>query len=52
VDSEFRERAEMLLETYKRYAIWMDRERLFQEMADLNRRIRKCNEIWRKYAFE
>ena len=52
VEKEFRDRAVFLVEAYKKYAVWTDREKLLKEIADLNGRIRKCKEIWYKYAFQ
>ena len=50
VQNEFRDRADFLLETYKKYPQWMDRQKLFDTVADLNSKIRKCNEIWDEYS--
>lgn len=52
VEKEFRDRGVMLLETYKKYAQWIDRAKLAKEIAELNRQIRICNMIWQKHSAE
>jgi len=51
VEIEFRDEAVMLLEHYKKYSAWMDKHRLIKKIEELNSKIRKCKEIWRKYAY-
>jgi len=50
IEKEFRDRAVFLLETYRKYSIWMNRDKLIDEIAKLNCNIRKCNHIWQEYA--
>jgi hypothetical protein len=52
VGKEFKDRAIILLDTYKKYGVWMNREKILTEVAALNSRIRKCNQIWKKYAYQ
>ena len=52
VGNEFRDRAVMLLETLRNYGVWVDKARIFREIAALNGRIRKCNQIWQKHAYQ
>ena len=52
VEMEFKDRAVMLRETYQRYAVWISKERLLNEIAELNSRIRKCNKIWQEFAYK
>ena len=52
VEREFKDRAVMLRETYQRYAVWISKERLLDEIAELNSRIRKCNKIWQEFAYK
>jgi len=52
VENEFRDRAVMLSETYKKYPVWMNKEKLLKEIAELNNRIRTCKEIWQKWAYQ
>ena len=50
VGKEFRNQANFLLETYKKYPQWLDKDKTFNRIAGLNSEIRKCNEIWDKYS--
>ena len=50
VGKEFKNQAKFLLETYKKYPQWLDKEKTFNRIAGLNSEIRKCNEIWDKYS--
>ena len=52
VEREFRDRAEILVETLKRYGVWVNRVRILKEITGLNKRIRKCNEIWQRHAYQ
>jgi len=52
VEREFKDRAVMLRETYQRYAVWISKERLLNEIVELNSRIRKCNKIWQEFAYK
>jgi hypothetical protein len=51
VETEFRETAVMLLETYQKYPHLVNRVKLMKRIAEINSRIRKCKDIWNKYAF-
>jgi len=51
VENEFRDEGVMLLEHYKKYKVWIDKEKLFEKIEVLNSRIRKCKKIWREYAY-
>jgi len=51
VENEFRDRAIELQETYKKYKVWCDKQRLMSEIENLNRQIRKCKKIWRDNAY-
>jgi len=50
VGKEFGNQANFLLETYKKYPQWLDKDKTFNRIAGLNSEIRKCNEIWDKYS--
>lgn len=50
VENEFRDEAVVLLDSYKKYPQWVNREKLFDRVRQLNREIRKCKQIWRSYA--
>jgi len=50
VGKEFKNQAKFLLETYKKYPQWLDKEKTFNRIGGLNSEIRKCNEIWDKYS--
>jgi hypothetical protein len=52
VEKEFRDKALMLLETHRRYPHLVNKEKLFNEITEQNRRIRKCNDIWKKLAYQ
>jgi len=50
VGKEFKNQAKFLLETYKKYPQWLNKDKTFNRIAGLNSEIRKCNEIWDKYS--
>ena len=50
VDKEFGNQAKFLLETYKKHPQWLDKEKTFKRIAELNSEIRKCNGVWDKYS--
>jgi hypothetical protein len=50
VENEFRDRAVMLRDTYKKYPAWVDKPKLIEEIKMLNSRIKKCKKIWQEYA--
>ena len=52
VEKEFRDRAVMLVETYKNCKVRMNKDKVIEEIGELNSRIRKCNEIWKMHAYE
>jgi hypothetical protein len=52
VQNEFRDKAILLLETYKKYPHLVNKEKLLERIAELNSRIRKCKRIWKEHAFE
>ena len=51
LDDEFRGRARMLLETYRKYPHLTNKEKLFARISELNGRILKCKYIWQKRAY-
>jgi len=51
VENEFRDKAKMYLETYKKYPYWVDKDKLIEKIAELNSRIRKCKRIWKENAY-
>lgn len=50
VGKEFKNQANFLLETYEKHPHWLDKDKTFNRIADLNSEIRKCNDIWDKYS--
>ena len=50
IDNEFRDESVMLLEHYKKYPEWIDKQKLFERVEKLESNIRKCNGIWDKYS--
>ena len=52
VQNEFRDKALILLETYKKYPQLINKEKAFERIVDLNSNIRKCKGIWQKYAYQ
>lgn len=52
VENEFRDRAIMLIETLRQHGVWLNKARILREIAALNGRIRKCNQIWQKHAYQ
>ncbi len=51
VRGEFRNRVLALAEKYRKYNHCIDRLKMLNEIEKLNRQIRKCKEIWQKYAY-
>ena len=51
VEKEFRDKGVMLLNSYKKYPLWVDKHRTMERIKELNSRIRKCKKIWRDYAY-
>jgi len=51
VENEFRDKANLLLETYKKYPHLVNKKKLIERIAELNNRIRKCRRIWQEYAY-
>lgn len=50
VDQEFRDQAKLLLKTYREHPHLVNKVKLFDRVAEANRHIRKCRQIWRTYA--
>jgi len=50
VEKEFRDRAVMLIETYKKHSVWVNKHKLFNEIEELNSKIKKCKKIWNQYS--
>jgi len=51
VGEEFRAKCMMLLESYRKYPHLVNKTKLFKRIAELNGRIQKCEEIWKRYAY-
>jgi len=51
VQSEFRNEGVTILEHYKKYKAWMYKGRVIKKINELNSRIRRCKDIWQKYAY-
>ena len=52
---EFRddiEKGKMLIGYYKKYRVWIDKERFMERIEEINSKIRKCKMIWCKYSRE
>ena len=52
IEKEFRDNAMMLLETYKKYPQFINREEVHKKIAELNHQIRKCNNTWQQHAYQ
>ena len=52
IENEFRDKALILLETYKKYPHLINKEKAFERIVELNINIRKCKDIWQKYAYQ
>lgn len=52
VQSEFRDNALMLLENFKKYPLLTKKEEIHKRIAELNRQIRRCNQIWQLHAWK
>jgi len=50
IEIEFRDNAIMMLKTYNEYPHLVNKEKLFERIAEVNAKIRKCKDIWDKYA--
>ena len=51
INEEFRNKAVMLLENYRRYPHLMNKKKLFMRIARLNSRVQRCKDIWQKCAY-
>ncbi len=51
VETEFRVRAVMLADYFKRHSGIVDKCKCLERIAHLNQKIKKCNEIWREFAY-
>jgi len=51
VEKEFKDQAEMLINTLKKYPAWVNRTKLMKKVADLNNKISQCNKIWEENAY-
>ena len=51
VATEFRDNAKGLLETYNMYPHLVSKAKLFDRIEMTNSKIRKCKDIWNKYAY-
>ena len=52
VENEFKDEALMVLETYKKYPHLIKKEKAFERIVKLNSNIRRCKDIWQKYAYQ
>lgn len=52
VNAEFRNRAIMIVTTYKKYGAWMNKDKVLDKVEELNEKIRKCKRIWKQHAYE
>lgn len=52
VENEFKDKAMILLQTYKKYPQLINKEEVHKKIVELNRQIRKCNQIWKQNAYE
>jgi len=50
IDSEFRNEAIIVVEHYRKYKIWMNKNRTIKRIQELNDKIQKCKNVWYKYA--
>jgi hypothetical protein len=50
VKEEFRNKAVMLLENYRRYPHLINKQKLFVRIANLDSRIQRCKSTWLKYV--
>jgi len=50
VAREFKDQADQILETYKKYPETRDKTKVFRKLADLHSKITRCNDIWNKYS--
>ena len=51
IETEFRDNAIILLKTYNEYQHLVNKEKLFERIAQTNSKILKCKSIWNKYAY-
>lgn len=51
IETEFRDNAIILLKTYNEYPHLVNKEKLFERIAQTNSKILKCKDIWNKYAY-
>jgi hypothetical protein len=52
VENEFKDKAVALVDTYKKYPQLVNKEKVFDKVAELNIKIRKCRQIWQQHAFQ
>lgn len=50
IESEFKDKAAALIDTYKKYPQLINKEKVFEEVTKLNINIRRCNQIWQEHA--
>jgi len=50
VNGEFRNKGIFILKNYQKYKVWMSRHRVIARIEEINSKIRRCKEIWEKYA--
>lgn len=50
VNSEFKNKGIFILEHYRKYKVWMYKDRVIARIEELKSRIRTCKKIWKKYA--
>ena len=51
VETEFRDNAKELLETYSKYPHQVNKNKQFDRIGMTNSKIRKCKDIWNEYAY-
>lgn len=51
IETEFRDNAIILLKTYNEYPHLVNKDKLFERIAQTNSKILKCKSIWNKYAY-
>lgn len=51
VNSKFRNEGIIILEHYRKYKVWMNKDRVISRIEELNSRIRTCKKIWKQYAY-
>ena len=51
IEVEFRDKAKELLQSYQKYPHLVNKVKLFERVAELNSKIRKCKDIWNAHAY-